>query len=49
MLAVNVINCFCVELLPQQHLASCAESYEVKGRLAKINTNGMNLHVDDPP
>jgi hypothetical protein len=26
-----------------------AESYKVKGCLAKINANGMNLHVDDPP
>jgi hypothetical protein len=37
------------ELLPQQHLARCAQSYEVKRRLAKIDTNRMNLHVDDPP
>jgi hypothetical protein len=37
------------ELLPQQHLARCAQSYEVKRRLTKIDTNRMNLHVDDPP
>jgi hypothetical protein len=37
------------KLLLQQHLAVIAESYKVKGCLAKINANGMNLHVDDPP
>src|SRR5277367_1270656 len=37
------------ELLPQQHLACCAQSYEVKGSLAEINTNRTNLHIDDPP
>jgi hypothetical protein len=37
------------KLLPQQHLPSCAESYQVKRRLAKIDTNRTNLHVDDPP
>jgi hypothetical protein len=37
------------ELLPQQHLACCAQGYEVKGSLAQVNANGTNLHVDDPP
>jgi hypothetical protein len=37
------------ELLPQQHHASCAQSYQVKRRLTKIDTNRTNLHVDDPP
>jgi len=37
------------ELLPQQHLARCAQSNQMKRRFAKIDTNGMNLHVDDPP
>jgi hypothetical protein len=37
------------ELLPQQDLARCAQSYEVKRRLAKINPYRTNLHVDDPP
>jgi hypothetical protein len=37
------------ELLLQQHLAVIAKGYQVKGRLAKINSNGANLHVDDPP
>jgi hypothetical protein len=37
------------ELFPQQHLACCAQGYEVKGSLAKIDTNRMYLHVDDPP
>ena len=37
------------ELLPQQHLACCAQCYEVKGRLAKIDANRTILHVDDPP
>ena len=37
------------ELLPHKHLAGCAECYNVKGRLAKIDANGMYLHVDDPP
>jgi hypothetical protein len=37
------------ELLPQQDLARCAQSYEVKRRLAKIDANRMYLHVDDPP
>jgi hypothetical protein len=36
------------ELLPQQHLASCAQGYKVKGGLAKIDTNRTNLHVDSP-
>jgi hypothetical protein len=37
------------ELLPHQHLASCAKCNEVKGGLAKIDANRMYLHVDDPP
>jgi hypothetical protein len=37
------------ELLPQQHLACCAQRYEVKGRLTKVDANRSNLHVDDPP
>jgi hypothetical protein len=36
------------ELLPQQHLPSCAQGYNVKGGLAKIDTNRTNLHVDSP-
>jgi hypothetical protein len=37
------------KLLPQQHPPSCAQSYQVKRRLAEIDTNRTNLHVDDPP
>jgi hypothetical protein len=37
------------KLLLQQHLAVIAKCYQVKGRLAKVNTNRSNLHVDDPP
>jgi hypothetical protein len=37
------------ELLLQQHLAVIAKGHQVKGRLAKVNTNRSNLHVDDPP
>jgi hypothetical protein len=37
------------ELLLQQQLAVIAKSYQMKGRLAKINADRMNLHVDDPP
>ncbi len=33
------------ELLLQQNRTGGAEGYEVKGRLAKIDTNGMNLHT----
>ena len=36
-------------LIPQQHLARRAQCHEVKRILAKVNTNRMNLHVDDPP
>jgi hypothetical protein len=35
-------------LLPQQDLARCAQSYEVKRRFAKIDAYRMNMHVDDP-
>jgi hypothetical protein len=31
------------------HLAMLAKGYQVKGCLAKIDTNRTNLHVDDPP
>jgi hypothetical protein len=31
------------------YLAVIAKSYEVKRRLAKINANRANLHIDDPP
>jgi hypothetical protein len=37
------------ELLPQQHLACCAQGYEMKGSFAEVNANRVNLHVDDPP
>jgi hypothetical protein len=37
------------ELLPQYHLACCAQRYEVKSSLAEINANRTNLRVDDPP
>ena len=37
------------ELLPQQDLARCVQSYEMKRRFAKIDAYRMNLHVDDPP
>jgi hypothetical protein len=37
------------KLLLQQHLAVIAKGHQVKGRLAKVNTNRSNLHVDDPP
>ena len=37
------------ELLPHQHLARCSECQKVKGRLAQVNADGMNLHSDDPP
>jgi hypothetical protein len=33
----------------QMHLAMLAKGYQVKGCLAKIDTNRTNLHVDDPP
>src|SRR3979411_699980 len=37
------------KLLLQQHLAVITKGHQVKGRLAKVNTNRSNLHVDDPP
>jgi hypothetical protein len=37
------------KLLLQQHLAVIAKCHQVKGSLAKVNTNRSNLHVDDPP
>jgi len=37
------------ELLAQQNLAVFTTGNELKGRLAKIDTNRTNLHVDDPP
>ena len=36
------------ELPLHQHLAGCPQRHEVKGRLAQVDANGMNLH-DDPP
>ena len=48
-LAVKVMSLLLGELLPQQHLARPAQSYEVECRLAKIDANRMNLHVNDPP
>jgi hypothetical protein len=35
------------ELLTQQYLPCCAQRYNVKGGLAKIDTNRTNLHIDD--
>jgi hypothetical protein len=37
------------ELLFEQHPAVIAKGNKLKGRLAKINANGTNVHVDDPP
>ena len=42
-LVVLVVLVLLSELLPQQHLACCAQDDEVKGRLAKVNANRTNL------
>ena len=37
------------ELLPHEHLACRTQRHEMKGCLAQIDANRMNLHADDPP
>ena len=48
MFAVKAINCFW-ETYSSAHLAVIAKCHQVKYRLAKVNTNRSNLHVDGPP
>lgn len=44
--AVYASNCCRENVLPNEHLASCAECYQVKGRLAQIDANRTYLHID---
>ena len=48
MFAVKAINCFWVSFFYGRTLP-LAPSATREGRLAKVNTNESNLHVDDPP